>query len=172
MSVAAGGVEQIDHVNIVVEDLDAMAHFYRDILKLQQDRTTTITGRWIDNTVGLQDVVADVVFFRIGNGTNLELMCYRHPVGTKFLGLGMPNTPGIRHIAFRVQNIGRIVANLEQAGLEFMSQVQEVPADQLALGQGIHKRLIYFRDPEGNLLELSSYVSRLPATNPDNNNRQ
>jgi catechol 2,3-dioxygenase-like lactoylglutathione lyase family enzyme len=160
MSERFGTIERIDHVNIVVEDLDAMAHFYRDILQLRQDRTTTIAGRWLDNTVGLHDVVADVVFFRMGGGANLELMRYRQPAGTPSSGLDVPNTPGIRHIAFRVQNIEEAVAGLERAGVEFMSQVQEVPADQLALDQGIQKRLIYFRDPEGNLLELSSYVNQ------------
>ena len=40
-------IEQLDHVNLVVDDLEAMVHFYRDVLKMAVAKTATIRGEWI-----------------------------------------------------------------------------------------------------------------------------
>jgi hypothetical protein len=37
--------------------------------------------------------------------------------------------------------------------------VQSVPDSQVTYAGGVRKRLVYFRDPEGNLLELCEYRS-------------
>ena len=41
--------------------------------------------------------------------------------------------------------------------MEFLSDVQRVPAEQVTYAAGVSKHLVYFRDPEGNLLELCEY---------------
>ena len=52
---------QIDHINLVVEDLDAMTAFYAEVLGLKITKRVTISGEWIGKTVGLGGVHADVV---------------------------------------------------------------------------------------------------------------
>ena len=37
------------------------------------------------------------------------------------------------------------------------SDVQSVPDSQVTYAEGVRKRLVYFRDPEGNILELCEY---------------
>jgi hypothetical protein len=43
--------------------------------------------------------------------------------------------------------------------VRFFSQIQLVPDSQVTYAGGLRKRLVYFQDPEGNLLELCEYRS-------------
>src|SRR3954462_13249942 len=59
---ATSMLEQIDHVNIVVDNLEAMTRFYRERLGFKVTKQVTISGAWIDQVVGLNGVEADVVY--------------------------------------------------------------------------------------------------------------
>ncbi len=146
----------LDHVNIVVEDLPRMVAFYRDVLGLRVVRQITIGGRWIGAVTGLEDVQADVVYLEGDEPTPLELICYRNPSRSRPAGLEHANTPGLRHIAFQTNDLDAVVAALRAAGVALLSPVQEVPTDQVSFA-GRRKRIVYCRDPEGNLVELCSY---------------
>ncbi len=156
-------IECIDHVNIVVDDMANMVDFYARVLGMEVFKEVTISGKWVDDVVGLQDVLADVTFLRppvfpnTPPGTNLELIRYRSPIGTRPDALSKSNTAGIRHLAFRVTRIDEVVARCQKAGVSFNSTVQDVPTAQMAPSATTRKRLIYFHDPEGNLLEFCSY---------------
>jgi catechol 2,3-dioxygenase-like lactoylglutathione lyase family enzyme len=99
----------------------------------------------------------DVVYLDFPNGPRIELICYRQPSGERPKGVGTANAQGIGHIAFRVEDIDAIVRTLTEAGVSFLSEVQNVPDAQVTYSNGVRKRLVYFRDPEGNLLELCEY---------------
>src|SRR3954468_8840866 len=148
----------IDHVNIVVTDLDRMVTFYRDALGLRETKRVTITGAWVAATVGLPQVHADVVYLDFPSGPRIELIRYNQPGGEELTGTDRPNAAGLRHIAFRVDDIDDAVTRLRGAGVTFLSDgVQQVPDTQVTYAGGIRKRLIYFLDPERNLLELCEY---------------
>lgn len=149
-------IEQVDHVNVVVADLPAMTRFYRDVLGLRLAKQVSIRGPWIEAVTGLKGAAADVALLEAGTGAGVELIQYRCPEGARPARLGDPHTPGIRHIAFRVDDMDVAVARLSQAGVEFLSPVQTVPTDQVDF-VGRSKRIVYCRDPEGNLLELAAY---------------
>lgn len=149
----------IDHVNLVVNDLDRMIAFYRDSLGLEVTKHVTISGEWIDKVVALQDVKAEVVYLAFPAGPNLELIKYHAPPGATPDDLDQPNTHGLRHLAFRVDDIDAAYARLSAAGVHLSSDVQRVPDAQVTYSDGIRKRLVYFHDPEGNLLELCEYKS-------------
>jgi len=148
---------QVDHVNIVVADLPAMTAFYRDALGLKVTKEVTIQGQWIDAVVGLPQVIADVVYLDFTTGPRLELIRYRSPQGQRPPHLEQGHTQGLRHIAFQVDDIDASAARLSAAGVRFVSAVQRVPDSQVTYAGGIRKRLVYFHDPEGNLLELCEY---------------
>ncbi len=153
-------LNQIDHVNLVVADLDRMTAFYRDGLGLVVTKQVTISGGWIARVVGLDegsDVEADVVYLDLPNGPRIELIRYRRPIGPTPANLGEPNTRGLRHLAFKVDDIDAAVTTMASRGVKFFSGVQIVPDSQVAYAGGVRKRLVYFHDPEGNLLELCEY---------------
>jgi glyoxylase I family protein len=76
-------------------------------------------------------------------GAMIELMVAREP-GPK--PVEVPRfSPGVRHIALRVRNFDEAYAHLKSAGVPFVSE----PGD--AVGGG---RIVSFRDPEGNELQI------------------
>ncbi len=149
-------LEHIDHVNLVVADMRAMIDFYCEVLGMRLARKVQISGPWIDDVTGLKDVTADVAFLEAPSGPAIELIHYHRPRGSRAAGQGIANTFGLRHIAFRVSDIDRLAAAIRAAGVPLLSEVHRVPTAQVAFAQA-QKRLVYFRDPEGNLLELCAY---------------
>lgn len=149
-------IEAIDHVNLVVRDLAGMTRFYRDVLGLKVTKEVTISGQWIDEVVGLTDVLADVVYLDLETGSRIELIAYRRPVGQQ-ADINDANTPGIRHLAFRVSDIDAMAVKLRDFGVSLGSEIATVPQTQVSYADGARKRLVYFHDPEGNLLELCEY---------------
>src|SRR5688572_22543797 len=151
---------QIDHVNLVVRDLEGMTAFYRDVLGLSVTKRVTISGDWVSATVGLDDVHADVVYLEFPAGPRIELIRYNRPGLDRPHDVDKPNAPGIRHLALKVDDIDDATARLRRAGVKTFSDVQDVPDAQVTYAGGIRKRLVYFQDPEANLLELCEYKSR------------
>ena len=151
-------LEQIAHVNFVVEDMEAMTAFYCDLLGLKVTKEVTISGDWVERVVGLKGVEGWVRYLDLPNGPRVELIKYRSPEGTRPADLDKPNTHGLRHLAFRVEDIDAIGARLAERGLKFQGEVQTVPDAQVTYKGGVSKRLVYFHDPEGNLLELCEYT--------------
>ena len=149
-------IQSIDHINLVVDDLDAMVRFYEHVLGLKITKRVTISGEWIDQTVGLPDVKADVVYLDLASGPRIELIRYQSPP-TPAHPLQPPNAHGFRHIAFRVMELDSLVEKLNRAGVSFFSPVQLVPDEQVTYAGGVRKRLVYLRDPEGNVLEFCEY---------------
>ncbi len=149
-------LKQIDHVNLVVADMRAMIDFYCKVLGMRLARQVTISGPWIDDVTALKDVSADVAFLEAPSGPTIELIYYHRPQGSRAQGQEIPNTFGLRHIAFRVSDIEGLVAAIRAAGVPLVSEIHCVPTAQVAYAQ-TQKRLVYFRDPEGNLLELCAY---------------
>jgi len=150
-------LSSIDHINLVVADLPRMIAFYRDALGFVVTKQVTISGEWIDRVVGLRGAHGDVVYLDLPTGPRVELIRYRSPIATRPDGLQSSNTPGIRHLAFRMEDIDHAVEQLKNAGVELLSDVQTVPDSQVTYAGGVRKRLVYFHDPEGNLLELCEY---------------
>jgi catechol 2,3-dioxygenase-like lactoylglutathione lyase family enzyme len=141
-----------------------MTDFYTRVLGLHETIRVTISGTWIDQTVALRDVTAECVYLNPPNGPRVELLKYLNPPANRPDGLGASNTPGLRHIAFRVDDIDAAVARLRDANVTFFSSVQDVPTSQVTYAGGVRKRLVYFQDPEGNLLELCEYKAPADVT--------
>ncbi|NLS91843.1 MAG: hypothetical protein GXX96_06640 [Planctomycetaceae bacterium] len=149
-------MKQIDHVNIVVDDLSRMTAFYRDAVGLKVTREVTIQGDWIEAITGMPGVVADVVYLEPATGPPLELIAYRCPEGPRPADLEKANTKGLRHLAFLVDDFDRVLESVRAAGGELLAPVQKVPGGQVDYGAR-QKWIVYCRDPEGNLLEFCDY---------------
>jgi len=150
-------MDGIDHVNIVVSDLNRSVNFYTHVLGLVETRRAHLKGDWIEAVVGLSGVVADVVYLEPAQGgLRIELLQYTSPQGPNPPECSFANTVGLRHIAFRVKNIEEIADRLTEAGYPPMSPPTPVPQRVITHDAG-HKVLCYFRDPDGVLLELAEY---------------
>ena len=150
-------VDSIDHVNLVVRDLEPMLQFYTQVLGLQLTKRVRIQGPWVEEISGLTGASAEVVYLGAECNPCVELIRYDQPKASRPSGLGVPNTPGIRHLAFRVTDIDRITEVIQAVGVKLFSRVLQVPEAQVKYPDGARKHLVYFQDPEGNLLELCEY---------------
>ena len=147
----------IDHINIVVFDLERSIDFYTKVLGFKETRRAYLEGRWVESIVGLKGVRANVAYVTAPAGApRLELLCYESPAGERLLENSIPNTLGLRHLALQVDNIDVAVRCLKDAKAELVSEPVVVPTDVITHHEG-HKILCYFLDPDGVLLELTEY---------------
>jgi catechol 2,3-dioxygenase-like lactoylglutathione lyase family enzyme len=117
-------VHKIDHVGIVVNDLAAAKAFFLDFgLELQGEGI--VEGEWVDNVVGLHDVKDVYAMMRTPDGeASIELIQFYRPLGEKDIQRPLANTPGIRHLAFVVEDIEAVVAKLKKQGAEIAGRIQ------------------------------------------------
>ena len=150
-------IHAIDHINLVVSNLEQSVRFYTELLGFKEVRRAHLEGEWIDSIVGLKGISADVVYLLAPAGEpRLELLCYKHPQGKEIPANSLANTIGLRHIALRVNDIQTAVKRLKEANVKVISAPVAVPTNTITHEAG-HKSLCYFLDPDGILLELAEY---------------
>src|SRR5689334_5604225 len=109
-------VRRLEHVGVVVDDLDAATQFFLD-LGLEREEATSVQGEWVDNVVGLSDVRADVVMVRTPDGSGkLELTKFHAPADEEGPQAQAANRLGIRHLLFVVDGLTEIVGRLNEKG--------------------------------------------------------
>lgn len=147
-------LSHVDHVNVVVSDMERSLRFYVGALGMEQTFSGELTGEWIEQVSGLAGVSALCAFCQpSGGGTRVELLQYRAPNGAKLPDNALANTLGVRHFALEVDDIAAWHERLAKAGVQFVSPPVRVPFPV----RGACKRLCYLRDPDGTLIELASY---------------
>jgi catechol 2,3-dioxygenase-like lactoylglutathione lyase family enzyme len=139
----------MDHVGIVVDDLEAAAAFFAELGLVLEGKTTN-EGRWVDRIVGLEDVRADIAMMRTPDGNSrLELTKFHSPSHEDGNGPALPNTPGLRHLTFAVADLDAVVSGLQARGAELVGEVEQY--------KDIY-RLCYLRGPEGIIIELAEKI--------------
>ena len=148
-------IQELDHINIVVSNLEEARAFFLNFGFIEHD-AAELTGDWISSIVGLEGVRARYVALHLpGSTTNLELIEYQSPPSSRDPATGRANQIGFRHLAFAVDNIEEEVARLRQAGIAFLSEVQTFARTG--------KKLVYLYGPDAILLELAEYPARPAA---------
>lgn len=150
---------KIDHVNIVVSDMDVSVAFYTR-LGFSKSLDTHISGAWIANLIGVHDenLNARVVFMEPDtDNTRLELIQYIVPSGEASPANSRPNTTGLRHFALAVDDIMKTYQKLRNDGIAFFSEPQEVTGNKEVAARIGRKKLVYFLDPDGVIVELAEY---------------
>jgi catechol 2,3-dioxygenase-like lactoylglutathione lyase family enzyme len=125
-------VDRLDHLVLTVASIDASCDFYASVLGM---KVQTFSGGRKALSFGNQKI-------------NL------HQKGHEFEPKATHPLPGSADLCFIAETaIGDVVADLEAAGVA----VEEGPVERTgALGQMVS---VYFRDPDGNLIEVSNYLT-------------
>lgn len=140
-------VATADHHSITVEDIDAQIAFYRDVLGLELlDHGTLEQGsddaEAFSTLTGLEGVSLDIAHLE-AEGAMVELVEYHTPDGDDLRPFEANDT-GATHFCFRTDDLATAVEDL--AGeVDFIS-------DPVSFSSGVDA--VYFRDPEGNLMEI------------------
>ncbi len=140
-------LQRMDNVLIVVEDLEAAKAFFTE-LGMELDGETQVEGSWVDRTIGLDGVRADIAMMRTPDGHGrLELTRFHSPPAVRAQpGDATANTLGIGRIMFAVDDIDDVVARLRGHGAELVGEVVQY--------ENIY-RLCYLRGPEGIVIGLA-----------------
>ena len=146
----------IDHINIVVADLERAAHFYETVFGFKRGFSATLEGAWIETVTGLEGAKAQCLFLDPPRAadTRIELIRYDAPDDEFSPFDSRPNEPGLRHIAFEVEDIDATLNQVRALGIVPFSDPVEVPFRVADLGA---KRLAYFHDFDGTIVEVAAY---------------
>ena len=139
------GVKRIDHVAVVVRDLESALQFYRDTLGIQPSRVLDFPREGVR-----------IAFLPLGgaDGSEIELLEPLDPNGSvaRFLE---QRGGGLHHICLEVPDIDRALADLKAAGARVLDESPRPTAE----GRGV---FLHPKGTGGVLLELVQRASEAP----------
>ena len=143
-------IKRMDHVGVVVDDLEAALSFFVELGMERVGGVTAVDGRWVDQVVGLENVQVDIAFVRTPDGhSQLELTRFRSPLATAAEPDPPANRLGLRRLMFLVDDIHDAVSRLRAHGGELIGQIAEY--------RDIY-RLCYLRGPAGIIVALAEEI--------------
>ena len=147
-------LKRMDHVGVVVDDLEGALAFFVELGMERAGGVMPVEGHWVDKVVGLDNVQVDIAFVRTPDGhSQLELTRFRNPVATTSEPDAPANRMGLRRLMFLVEDIHDTIARLRPHGGELIGQVAEY--------ENIY-RLCYLRGPGGIIVALSEEIDKAP----------
>lgn len=144
------GVKSLDHVGVVVEDLEAATEFFLG-LGLEREGAGSAEGEWVERIIGLDEVRVEFVMVKAPDGSGkLELIKFHSPADEHGARPAPANRPGLRHVALVVDDLNAIVEGLRDRGIDTIGEV--VNYEDMFL-------LTYVSGPEGIIVELAERIS-------------
>ena len=123
----------IHHVAIICSDYDRSKNFYVEVLGFSIIQETFRAER---NSYKLD--------LKVGENTQIELFSFPNPPERA----SKPEACGLRHIAFKVEDVEQTVFYLKSKGLE----VENIRVDEIT-----GKKFTFFKDPDNLPLEIYEY---------------
>jgi catechol 2,3-dioxygenase-like lactoylglutathione lyase family enzyme len=124
-------IERLDHLVLTVADIAKTCEFYQKVLGME---TVTFGAGRKALSFGQQKI-------------NL------HPAGKEFEPKAVRPTPGSGDLCFITSTpVAAVIVHLKKAGVT----IEEGPVPRAGATGPIQS--VYFRDPDGNLIEVSNYV--------------
>jgi catechol 2,3-dioxygenase-like lactoylglutathione lyase family enzyme len=150
-----GEVLALEHVALIVSDLESSRHFYQDVLGLDNIERVEHAGPALEKMFGLKGV--DEIEYRMraprgpgpggrAPGFTIDLIQHRAPKGAQ----RRPSVNEIptAHFAFGVKDLQATYERLKAQGVDFVSPPVTFPEEEGGW------KVLFFRDPDGYLLEL------------------
>ena len=145
------GVTGFVHIGLIVEDLDETVRFLT-VLGFLCGRPGVISGEWIGRIIGLEDPTVEVVMVRGPDGSDVfEVVRFHSPAAGAQEAVPAANRPGLRHVAFTVDDVRGVVDRVREAGWKTVGEIVDYEGMFL---------LCYVRGPEGLIVELAERLDR------------
>jgi catechol 2,3-dioxygenase-like lactoylglutathione lyase family enzyme len=142
-------IKHIDHLAIVVTDLERSRKFF-EILGFEETIQSTLDAVFLESVTGIKGAAGSFVGMKHQTSQLIiELLHFSNPKPLPDPDCGNPGRIGFRHLAFSVKDIEHTVARLKEFGVTFLSPIRT--------WEKTGKRLVYFRGPDGILMELAQY---------------
>jgi catechol 2,3-dioxygenase-like lactoylglutathione lyase family enzyme len=144
------GITGFVHVGLVVEDLDETVRFLT-LLGLDCGNPGVFSGDWIGRIIGLDDVTVEIVMARTPDGSDVfEVVRFHSPSASAEDPAPAANRPGLRHIAFKVDDVRGVVDRVREAGWETVGEIVDYESTFL---------ICYVRGPGGLIVELAERLN-------------
>jgi catechol 2,3-dioxygenase-like lactoylglutathione lyase family enzyme len=148
------GVTKFVHVGLVVEDLDETVRFLA-LLGFHCGEPGMFGGEWIGRIIGLDNVRVELVMVRAPDGSDMfEVVRFDSPSAEGQEPAPPANRPGLRHIAFNVDDVRGVVDRVQDAGWDTVGEIVNYENTYL---------LCYIRGPEGLIVELAEQLDGTPS---------
>ncbi len=137
-------ITNVRHTGIVVDDLEASLHFYRDLLGFKIVKEMDEGGDYIDDMSALEKVQVKTIKLTARDGQLIELLHFiSHPLQRQPREF---HDIGIAHIAFAVDDLDETYQQLTESGVPFNAPPQLSPDG--------YAKVTFCRAPEGTFIEL------------------
>ncbi|MGJ5817006.1 VOC family protein [Paludibaculum fermentans] len=140
------GVQRMDNVGIVVDDLGGTIDFFLE-LGLELEGRATIEGEWAGRVTGVANQRVEIAMMRTPDGhSRLELSRFLAPAVIADHRNAPVNALGYLRVMFAVDDIDETLERLSRRGAQLVGEVVRY--------QDSYK-LCYIRGPEGILIGLA-----------------
>jgi catechol 2,3-dioxygenase-like lactoylglutathione lyase family enzyme len=142
-------IQRMEHVGIVVDDLPAAIEFFVE-LGLEARGGGQVEGSWVERIIALDEAKVEFAMLRTPDGHGeIELVKFHSPPIQTGDPQAPANTPGLRHLAFLVDDIHAVVDDLKDRGAELVGELVRYEDSYW---------LCYVRGPEGIIVELAEKI--------------
>ncbi|WP_234407810.1 SMU1112c/YaeR family gloxylase I-like metalloprotein [Anaerosinus massiliensis] len=128
MGIVLLNLQHMHHIAIIVSDYEKSKHFYVGLLGFKIIRENYRPDR--------EDYKLDLKF----GESELEIFCMKNPPKRP-----TPEACGLRHLAFKVECIEAVIAELNAKGID---------TEPLRMDAFTQRKMTFFKDPDGLPLEL------------------
>ena len=142
------------HTNLISRDWKKLVRFYCEVFRCEpKGPERDISAAWLDRVTAIPNAHLRGVHLRLpgyeDNGPTLEIFSY-----DQLIERGPPraNECGFGHIAFAVDNVDEALQAVIAAGGGAVGEIDTAEVKDVGL-----IRLVYARDPEGNIVELQKW---------------
>jgi catechol 2,3-dioxygenase-like lactoylglutathione lyase family enzyme len=146
------------HYGLTVADLDRAVEFYRDVLGLDVAARFDVSGSGFADAVDVVSAAGSFVHLDAGD-VRVELVSY-DPEGDP-VDADRVNRPGATHLGLAVDDVDARYADLP-ADVETLSEPRTTESGT---------RVLFLRDPEGNLVELLELRVVFPPISKEDSSR-
>jgi lactoylglutathione lyase len=137
-------VTTFNHVGHCVADLERSQRFYEGLLGFRFWWKFDVPDDQAGGVLRLTPPLGMTAVYLIRDGLVLELLHYAAPGQTQPARARTMNEPGLTHISFSVEDLEATLARVEEFGGETLKDTNNA---------GV---VVFIRDPDGQLLELST----------------
>jgi predicted enzyme related to lactoylglutathione lyase len=142
------------HTNLIARDWKRLVRFYSEVFGCEAKRPERdMSGAWLDSLTSLRNAHLTGVHLRLpgygDDGPTLEIFSYDQLIDSE---LPAANHCGFGHIAFAVDHVDQALQAVIAAGGSQVGKVATTEVDGVGM-----LRVVYARDPEGNIVELQKW---------------
>ena len=142
------------HTNLIARDWKKLVRFYTDVFGCRRKvPERNMSGDWLDSVASLRNAHLTGIHLRLPgygeDGPTLEIFSYDQLVERE---IPAANQRGFAHIAFAVDDVDQALQAVIAAGGGTVGKIVSTEVDGVGL-----IRVVYARDPEGNIVELQKW---------------